>query len=349
MSAMVTTSERLTRAPGNDDIVRETESMIHPTAVIHSGAVIGQGVLVAAFCTIGSAVKVGDHCQLHPGSHIFGDTELGNNYKTQFGHHAVVGTKCQDLKYTTGDECFLHIGDNNDIREYASIHRSSKFTDKTVIGNNNLIMGSCHIAHDCKVGNNNIFSNNSLFAGHVEVEDYVRTSGASVVHQFCHLGSHCFISGGSVVTQDVPRFMMVSGDRAEIRGLNLEGLRRRGFSSFEIRGMKRAYRKIFMPSEQSSSLIEQRLAEVEQDEELAAFPAVRSMVKSIRGSFQTDRRGICHFRNCWLLNETLSEFPIIFISYRIRFLGDSTVSDILPNQEPSGSSNRHIFIWVDSY
>ncbi|CAA7402849.1 unnamed protein product [Spirodela intermedia] len=322
MSAMVTTSERLTRAPGNDDIVRETESMIHPTAVIHSGAVIGQGVLVAAFCTIGSAVKVGDHCQLHPGSHIFGDTELGENCillagaivganlpgstiigrQNTIGHHAVVGTKCQDLKYTTGDECFLHIGDNNDIREYASIHRSSKFTDKTVIGNNNLIMGSCHIAHDCKVGNNNIFSNNSLFAGHVEVEDYVRTSGASVVHQFCHLGSHCFISGGSVVTQDVPRFMMVSGDRAEIRGLNLEGLRRRGFSSFEIRGMKRAYRKIFMPSEQSSSLIEQRLAEVEQDEELAAFPAVRSMVKSIRGSFQTDRRGICHFRN-WLAPE----------------------------------------------
>ncbi|CAA2994807.1 probable acyl-[acyl-carrier-]--UDP-N-acetylglucosamine O-acyltransferase, mitochondrial isoform [Olea europaea subsp. europaea] len=117
----------------------------------------------------------------------------------------------------------LEIGDNNEIREYTSIHRSSKITDKTVIGDNNLIMGSCHIAHDCKVG-----------AGHVVVVDYAHTAGAIVVHQFCRIGSFSFIGGGSVVSQDVPKYTMVSGERAELRGLNLEGLRRRGFSTMEV-------------------------------------------------------------------------------------------------------------------
>ncbi|GJW90487.1 probable acyl-[acyl-carrier-protein]--UDP-N-acetylglucosamine O-acyltransferase, mitochondrial [Tanacetum coccineum] len=102
------------------------------------------------------------------------------------GHHAVV-------------ICFLEVGDNNEIREHVSIHRSSKPCDRTVIGDNNLIMGSCHIAHDCKVGSNSIFANNTLLAGHVLVEDHAHTAGAIVVHQFCHIGSFCFIGGGSVV------------------------------------------------------------------------------------------------------------------------------------------------------
>lgn len=114
------------------------------------------------------------------------------------GHCALVGIKCQDLKYKSGDECFLHVGSNNDIREYSSIHRSSKSSETTVIGDNNLIMGFCHIAHDCKIGNNNIFANNTLLAGHVIVEDYAHTAGAIAVHQFCHIGSYSFVGGGSV-------------------------------------------------------------------------------------------------------------------------------------------------------
>ncbi|KAI8024937.1 hypothetical protein LOK49_LG02G01481, partial [Camellia lanceoleosa] len=158
---------------------------------------------------VGSSAKLGNSCQLYPGSHIFGNTELGDHCilmsgavvgddlpghtvigcNNVMGHHSVVGIKCQDMKYKSGDECFLEIGDNNEIREYASIHRSSKPSEKTVIGDNNLIMGSCHIAHDCKVGNNNIFANNTLLAGHVVVEDYAHTAGAIVVHQFCSIGS----------------------------------------------------------------------------------------------------------------------------------------------------------------
>ncbi|ONH97822.1 hypothetical protein PRUPE_7G212400 [Prunus persica] len=165
------------------------------------------------------------------GDDLPGRTLLGCN--NIIGHHAVVGVKCQDLKYKSGDECFLEVGDNNDIREHTSIHRSSKSSDTTVIGNNNLIMGSCHIAHDCKIGNSIIFANNTLLAGHVVVEDYAHTAGAVVVHQFCHVGSFSFIGGGSVIAQDVPKYMMVAGERAELRGLNLEGLRRHGFTAQE--------------------------------------------------------------------------------------------------------------------
>ncbi|XP_077210713.1 bacterial transferase hexapeptide repeat-containing protein isoform X1 [Tasmannia lanceolata] len=300
-----------------DEHISETNpNFIHPTAIVHPSAVLGQGVSIGPFCTVGSAAKLRNSCQLHSGSHIIGNTELGEHCilltgaivgaelpgstiigsNNVIGHHAVVGVNCQDLKYMLGDECFLLIGDNNDIREYTSIHRSSKSSDKTVIGDNNLIMGSCHIAHDCKVGNNNIFANNTLLAGHVVVEDYTHTGGATAVHQFCHLGSFSFIGGGSVVTQDVPKYMMVSGDRAELRGLNLEGLRRRGFSSIEVKSMRRAYQMIFMPTDLKLG-IEDRLAEVVHTEELAKLPVVCSMVQSIRDSFEQNRRGICKFRH----------------------------------------------------
>ncbi|KAK8291814.1 hypothetical protein V6Z12_D06G082600 [Gossypium hirsutum] len=202
---------------------KEGTSFIHPTAIVHPNAVIGQGVSVGPLCTIGPSAKLGNGCQMHPSSHIFGNTELGSHCVLMtgavvgdelpghtvigcnniIGHHAVVGIKCQDMKYK-------------------------------VIGDNNLIMGSCHIAHDCKIGNNNIFANTTLLAGHVIVEDYVHTGGATVVHQFCYIGSFSFIGGGSVVSQDVPKYMMVSGDRAELRGLNFEGLRRCGFQVTEV-------------------------------------------------------------------------------------------------------------------
>ncbi|WRX34823.1 Protein kinase domain - like 10 [Theobroma cacao] len=201
---------------------------------------------------VGSGAVVGDDL---PGHTVIGCNNI-------IGHHAVVGIKCQDMKYKSGDECFLDVGNNNEIREFTSIHRSSKSSDITVIGDNNLIMGSCHIAHDCKIGNNNIFANNTLLAGHVIVEDHAHTAGASVVHQFCHIGSFAFIGGGSVVSQDVPKYMMVSGERAELRGLNLEGLRRRGFLVTEIKCLRTAYRKIFMPSDTNSMGFDERLAEV---------------------------------------------------------------------------------------
>lgn len=290
-------------------------SFIHPTSIVHPNAVIGQGVSIGPFCSVSSSAKLGNGCQLYPGSHVFGTTELGDNCmlmtgavvgddypgctiigsNNTIGYHAVIGVKCQDMKYKPEDECFLEVGHNNDIREHTSIHRSSKSTNSTVIGNGNFIMGSCHIAHDCKIGNNNIFANNTLLAGHVEVEDYVHTAGATVVHQFCHLGSFSFLGGGSVVSQDVPKYMMVAGDRAELRGLNIVGLTRCGFSTAEIRSLRTAYRKIFMCVDANAGSFEERLAEVE--EELVDVPVVCAMLDSIRSSYTEDRRGICKFRH----------------------------------------------------
>ncbi|MBA0597596.1 hypothetical protein Gorai_007399 [Gossypium raimondii] len=232
---------------------KEGTSFIHPTAIVHPNAVIGQGVSVGPLCTIGPSAKLGNGCQMHPSSHIFGNTELGSHCVLMtgavvgddlpghtvigcnniIGHHAVVGIKCQDMKYKLGDECFLDVGDNNEIREFTSIHRSSKSRDGTVIGDNNLIMGSCHIAHDCKIGNNNIFANTTLLAGHVIVE---------------------------------------------------------------IKSLRTAYRKIFMPSNTNSMGFDERLSEVEHNEDLGSVPAVCSMLQSIRDSFTENRRGICKFR-----------------------------------------------------
>ncbi|PKI58676.1 hypothetical protein CRG98_020942 [Punica granatum] len=228
------------------------------------------------------------------GDDLPGRTVIGCN--NIIGHYAVVGVKCQDMKYKTGDECYLDIGDDNEIREHCSIHRSSKSSDKTVIGDNNLIMGSCHIAHDCKIGNSNIFANNTLLAGHVVVEDYVHTAGATVIHQFCHVGSFSFTGGGSVITQDVPKYVMVAGERAELRGLNFEGLRRHGFSITEMKSLRTAYQKIFLPSDPTHASFEERLAEVEQHELLGHIPAVCEMLRSIHNSFAENRRGICKFR-----------------------------------------------------
>ncbi|XP_027922343.1 probable acyl-[acyl-carrier-protein]--UDP-N-acetylglucosamine O-acyltransferase, mitochondrial isoform X2 [Vigna unguiculata] len=264
-------------------------SLIHPTAAVHPDAVIGQGVSIGPFCSVGSSAKLGNGCRLYPGSHVSGSTELGDNCtlmtgavvgddypgrtvigsNNSIGYHAVIGVKPQDLKYKQEDECFLEVGDNNDIREHTSIHRSSKSTDRTVIGNGNLIMGSCHIAHDCKIGNNNIFANNTLLAGHVEVE----------------------------VTQDVPTYVMVAGERAELRGLNLVGLTRCGFSSAEIRNLRTAYRNLFMRVDANAGSLEERIAEVELHEELGHVPAVRAMLQSIRNSFAENRRGICKIRH----------------------------------------------------
>ncbi|NP_001140771.1 Probable acyl-[acyl-carrier-protein]--UDP-N-acetylglucosamine O-acyltransferase, mitochondrial [Zea mays] len=317
-SRLQTTTSRLLHASDSQAAARETSgSFIHPAAVVHPDAAIGQAVSIGPFCTVGPSARVGDTCQLHAGSHVMGHTELGEGCIVQtgaivgadipgrtiigennvIGHYAVVGAKCQDLKYKTGDECFLHIGRNNEIREYCSVHRSSKSCDCTVIGDNNLIMGSSHIAHDCKIGNNNIFANNTLFAGHVIVEDWTHTAGAVVVHQFCHIGSYSFLGGGSVVAQDVPRYMMVAGDRAELRGLNIEGLRRNGFSDQEVRRLRKAYQRVFMPTITSKSSFEDRLAELEQEVELSESPAVSCMVESIRMSFVQGHRGICKFRS----------------------------------------------------
>ncbi|CAM6098907.1 unnamed protein product [Calypogeia fissa] len=289
--------------------------LIHETAVVHPDALLGEGVEIGPFCTVGPQVKLGHGCKLQPSCHILGETQLGDNCVilsgavvgadipghtiigdcNTIGHYAVVGVKCQDRKYKDGDECYLYIGNNNDIREFASVHRSSKPDDNTVVGNDNLIMGSCHVAHDCKIGNGNILANGTLLGGHVVLEDLVHTGGGVAVHQFFHIDSYAFLAGGSMVDRDVPRYMMVAGDRAELRGLNLEGMRRCGFSDLEIRSVRKAYQKLFMNS-RNSDRMEERLLELEHVKEFASEPTVSAMLKSVRDCFGERRRGICKFK-----------------------------------------------------
>eukprot|EP00898_Chlorokybus_atmophyticus_P004438 jgi/Chlat1/4996/Chrsp32S00380 len=307
-------------ATNSSALTERQHSLIHPTADVHPAA----GVEIGAFCTVGRHVRLGADCRLHPNSHVAGETVLGARCvvhtgavvgedipgtttigdDNRIGHHAVVGIRCQDLKYKEGDRCYLEIGNRNDIREYASIHRSSRNDLKTIIGDRNLIMGTCHIAHDCHLGNFNIMANATLLAGHVVMADHAHTGGAVAVHQFSHVGSYAFLAGGSMVDRDVPAFMMVQGDRADLRGLNLEGMRRGGFSDAEVRLIRRAYAKLFMSAGATASGLEERLKALEEDEEFnQPGTAAMAMIESVRSSFHGNRRGICKFKH-WASTST---------------------------------------------
>ncbi|XP_002974134.2 probable acyl-[acyl-carrier-protein]--UDP-N-acetylglucosamine O-acyltransferase, mitochondrial isoform X3 [Selaginella moellendorffii] len=304
-------------------------SRVHPTAIVHSQATIGEYVSIGPFCSVGPGAKLGSGCTLHPNSHIFGNTHIGDNStlfpgaivgadipgetvigkNNSIGCYAVVGVKCQDLKYKDADECFLRIGDNNDIREHASVHRSSKSTDSTIIGDSNLIMGACHIAHDVKLGNSNILANGTLLGGHVVVENCIHTGGGAAVHQFCHIGSYSFLAGGSMVDRDVPMYMMVAGNRAELRGLNLEGLRRRGFSEIEVNSLRRAYQRLFVNSDENAGGIDDRLAILDLDAKLSKVEVVLQMIKSVRDCFGENRRGLCKFRQVTGIIDNAIDIP----------------------------------------
>ncbi|GAQ84213.1 UDP-N-acetylglucosamine acyltransferase [Klebsormidium nitens] len=289
---------------------------IHPTAVVHDDAVLAEGVRIGPLCTVGPGAVLGEGCVMHPGSQVAGNTVLGKRNTlhsgaivgadlpgttiigddNSFGYHSVVGVLCQDLKYK-GDDCYLVVGNKNDVREHSSIHRSSRPDLKTILGDNNLIMGSCHVAHDCIIGNHNIIANGTLLAGHIVIQDHVHTGGATAVHQFCHLGSYAFLAGGAMVDRDVPTFTIVHGDRAEMRGLNFEGLRRAGFKTSKVDALRKTYEKLFLSNDPPG--LEDRLAIVEANETLASDELARQLILFIKESTSSTskRRGICKFRH----------------------------------------------------
>lgn len=218
-------------------------SQIHPTAIIEDGAIIGANVSIGAFTIIGSQVSIGEGTTI--GSHcvIEGKTTIGKN--NQIFSHAALGTIPQDLKFN-GEDVELIIGDNNKIREFTLFNPgTSGGGGKTVIGSHNLFMGYTHVAHDCIIGDHCIFANVATLAGHVEIDDYVVVGGLTPVHQFCKIGTQAMIAGGSVVTQDIPPFTLAEGNRANVRGLNLTGLRRRLDNRNDIDEIKKAYKQLF--------------------------------------------------------------------------------------------------------
>ena len=213
--------------------------MIHPTAIVDPGARLGHGVEVGAYAVIGPEVSVGAGSRVGPHAVLRGPTRIGEGNRIfQF---ASVGEDPQDLKYA-GERTELVIGDRNTIRECATIHRGTAGGGGTTrIGDDNLFMASTHVAHDCTVGDASVFANGASIAGHVEVGDHAILGGFAGVHQFCRVGEHAFVGMHSAINRDVAPFTVAVGNYAEARGINKEGLRRRGFDEGAIGALHRAY------------------------------------------------------------------------------------------------------------
>ncbi len=220
-------------------------ALIHPTAVIDPGARLGEGVSVGAFTLVGPDVEIGDGCQIGPHCSFAGPTRIGRD--NRFIGHCAVGGDPQDKKFA-GERTELVIGDRNVFREFVTLNRGTgDGGGVTRIGDDNWMLAYTHVAHDCIVGNHCIFSNNATLAGHVEIGDYVILSGFAGIHQFCRIGAHAFVGMGAMVNGDIPPFVMVAADEyGRPRGVNSEGLKRRGFDAGRIAAIKRAYRALYM-------------------------------------------------------------------------------------------------------
>ncbi|MDO5057260.1 MAG: acyl-ACP--UDP-N-acetylglucosamine O-acyltransferase [Lautropia sp.] len=230
-------------------------ALIHPTAVIDPRAELHESVQVGPYAVIGSQVRIGAGSIVGAHAVIEGPCTLGQNNRLH--PFCSIGGAPQDKKYA-GEQTSLEIGDGNTIREYVTINRGTvQDGGVTRVGNDNWIMAYVHIAHDCQVGNHTIFANTTNLAGHVQIGDWVILGGNSQVHQFCKIGAHAMTGTGSIVLQDIPTYVMASGNPLATHGINAEGLRRRGYGADEIAIIRRAYKVLYR---QGLSLAEARSA-----------------------------------------------------------------------------------------
>ncbi|HET7132842.1 MAG TPA: acyl-ACP--UDP-N-acetylglucosamine O-acyltransferase [Gammaproteobacteria bacterium] len=248
--------------------------MIDSRAVVAADARLHESVTVGPYAVIGSGVEIGRGTRVEPHAVIKGPTVIGeDNHIFQF---ASIGDDPQDKKYK-GERTTLLIGDRNTIREFVTLNRGTvQDQGATRIGSDNWIMAYVHVAHDCVVGNSTIFANNASIAGHVHVGDYAILGGFTAVHQFCRIGAHSMTSMFSYLTKDVPAYTMASGRPAEPRGINAEGLKRRGFTPEQIRNIREAYRTVF----RLGLNLDEAIAEVEK--RLAEQPELQLFVDSLR-------------------------------------------------------------------
>lgn len=216
---------------------------IHITAVVDSKAELAEDVEIGPYSVIGPHVKIGSGSKVGSHTVIEGHTTIGK--ENRFAHFAAIGGAPQDMKYQ-GEPTQLIIGDRNTIREFTTIHTgTAQDAGITRIGNDNWIMAYVHIAHDCQVGNHTIFSSNAQIAGHVEVNDWAIMGGMSGVHQFVRIGQHAMLGGASALVQDIPPFVIAAGDKAAPHGINVEGLKRRGFTPETIAALRQAYKVLY--------------------------------------------------------------------------------------------------------
>jgi UDP-N-acetylglucosamine acyltransferase len=250
--------------------------MIHSQAIVDPAASLADDVTVGPWTMIGPEVEIGPGCIIEPHVVIRGPTRIGaGNHIYQFSS---IGEATPDLKYRN-EPTRLVIGDHNVIRENVTLHRGTvQGRSETTIGDHNLIMANAHIGHDSIIGNHAVLVNNSALAGHVSVGDWAILSGYTLVHQFCQIGAHSFTGMGSAIGKDVPAYVTVSGAPAQAKTINLEGLRRRGFSSTAIGQLRRAFKILYRQS-LTLDLALQRLESMADK-----TPEVLVFIESIRAS-----------------------------------------------------------------
>lgn len=244
--------------------------MIHATAQVDPSAVIGNNVSIGAYSVIGPNVTIGEGTVIGPHVVIEGPTRIGRDNK--IAQFASLGGDPQDKKFA-GEHTELVIGDRNLIREFVTVNRGTGDGGGiTSIGNDNWLLAYVHIAHDCRIGNHTVFSNYSALAGHVEIGDWVIISGYAGVHQFGKVGAHAFIAMGCLVGADVPPFVTMANEQhGRPRGINTEGLKRRGFDAPRIAAIKRAYRTLYMAGLSQAEAREQLATQAQNSEDVHAM------------------------------------------------------------------------------
>lgn len=258
-------------------------SNIHPTAIVSNKANIDEDVKIGPFTIIGDNVVIGKGCEIGSSVVIEGYTEIGAHCKIFTG--AVIGSRTQDLKYK-GGKTFIKMGENNTVREYATINSGTTEGESTIIKNNVLLMAYTHIAHNCEIGNNVIISNVGTLAGHVIVEDFAIIGGLAGVHQFCRIGKHSIIGGCSKVTKDIIPFIMADGYPAIPTSVNKIGLKRRGFSAEKIKLVEKVYKHLFRSGLNVSEALK-LIEEMEQTEEVVSV--INFIKQATRGISKTKK------------------------------------------------------------
>ena len=261
--------------------------MNQPLAYVHPGAKIAKNVVIEPFTTIHNNVVIGEGTWIGSNVTIMEGARIGKNCNIFPG--AVISAIPQDLKFNE-EETTAEIGDGTTLREYVTVNRGTVDRGKTVIGKNCWIMAYCHIAHDCFVGDNCIFSNNSTLAGHITVGDHVVLAGMTAIQQFCTIGNHAFVTGGSLVRKDVPPYVKAAREPLSYVGINSVGLRRRGFTTEKIREIQNIYRILYQKNynnTQAVAIIEAEMEATPERDEVLEF-IKRSKRGIMKGYFSSN-------------------------------------------------------------